>query len=204
MTKSTSLISSQLMPDSSPCALRSQEPALESFFSFTQTSEELLLHSSQSFIFLGHKVFFSRTRKVNNHSSNKYLLSTHWVSHTVLRWRHGNEQKSQSVGVPSSSLAGEPTIENHLSTDGLKSHQCHKEACMMGKPNLRGWDRERCSGSNDIPRPAGWKELGHSAPGEGHSMCSVHVWHLRNQKKINMVAAAETKGRMAQRRLGPC
>lgn len=48
----------------------------------------------------------------------------------------------------------------------------------LGKLNLRGWDRERSSGNDDIPRPTGWKELGDSAPGEGnnvwHPVCDTH------------------------------
>lgn len=85
------------------------------------------------------------------------------MSHAVLNGdtvMSGRATESPFFPQDPSSLAGEPTIENHISTDGLKS-QCHKEAYMMGKEtmlgklNLRGWDRERSSGNNDIPRPAG-------------------------------------------------
>lgn len=62
------------------------------------------------------------------------------MSHAVLNGdtvMSGRATESPFFPQDPSSLAGEPTIENHISTDGLKS-QCHKEAYMMGERDHAG------------------------------------------------------------------
>lgn len=103
---SPSVISSQQVADSSPCTLCSQEPPLESFVSFTQTLKSFFfVPHSHSFPWVIQYSFLDavwpRKWEVNCHSFNKYLLSTHWVSHTIWRHGHGNEQKRHWGSLPS-------------------------------------------------------------------------------------------------------
>ena len=137
MTKSTSLIARQRVPDSSPCALCSQEPSLEGFFPLTQPFEELLSSFSAVIHFSWSQSILFWMRLAREARGESSFIQSVFTEHSlterhiaILRWCHGSRRDAESpFPQDTSSLAGEPTIEKHLSTEGVKSHKRYKEAC---------------------------------------------------------------------------
>lgn len=167
-----------------------QEPSLERFFSFTQTFRELfssfftVIHFSwpQNILFwMPFGQGSERWGVIHPIDVSRVLTERR---RELLRWWHGNEQKRRWESFPqdTSSLAGEPAIENHMSTDGVTSHRCHKEACRE-RPRWGSWIWEDGSRKDVLEEMTYWdpqdeKSWG-TGPQEKVTACvGALTWHV--------------------------